>query len=255
MPSWVIDIVLSALVLGMTYALMSEGLWGSALMFFNVLFSAVIALNFYEPLAQLIATNASFLSGFADTLTLTGLFIVSLVLFRVITETLAPAMVRFPTAVYQIGRLGFALAGSVVTIGFIVLAFHTAPVHKKVFGVVDYQYAPPFKLGFDRNLLGFFQWTTGAIFTNASTSRDPHAQYGNARVFDPRAEWLLDHQDNRPYGTDTVLGTGDKGGGEGEGGGEAGAGGGGEASGGGGARSGDPKIIGPAVGGGVVVPQ
>lgn len=260
MPSWVIDIVLSALVLGMTYALMSEGLWGSVLMFFNVVFSAIIALNFYEPLAQLLATNVTFLSGFSDTLTLTAIFIVSLVILRLTTETLAPAMVRFPTPLYHLGRVIFALGGSAVTIGFIVLAFHTAPVHKKIFGVVDYSYAPPFKLGFDRNLLGFFQWTTGAIFPTYGTVRDPHGEYGNAKVFDPRAEWLIDHQDNRPYGTETVL-SGDKSGGgeEGGGGGEAGGAGGGSggpaASGGGSSKPGEPRIIGPAVGGGVVVPN
>ena len=38
----------------MTYALTSEGLWGAALMFFNVLFAGIIAFNFYEPLAALL---------------------------------------------------------------------------------------------------------------------------------------------------------------------------------------------------------
>ena len=62
----------------MTYALMSEGLWGAALMFFNVLFAGLIAFNFYEPLAQLIADNVPLLSGFADTVCMMLLFIVSL---------------------------------------------------------------------------------------------------------------------------------------------------------------------------------
>ena len=41
----------------MTYALTSEGLWGAALMFFNVLFAGLIAFNFYEPLAELLVAN------------------------------------------------------------------------------------------------------------------------------------------------------------------------------------------------------
>jgi hypothetical protein len=249
MPSWVIDIVMCFLVLGLTYALMSEGLWGAALMFFNVLFAGVIAFNFYEPLADLLAKNVSFLSGFADTLVLMMLFIVALVLLRLTTETLAPAMVRFPTPMYHLGRVLFGLAGAVLTTAIILVAFHTAPVHKKIFGVIDYKYAPPFKLGFDRGWLGFFQWTTGAIFPSYGTTEDPYREYGKAKVFDPRSQWLLDHQDKRPYGNDTVQ-EGEKGGEEapaGE------AGGGGDTA--GGARPGDPKIIGPAVGGGVVVPN
>ena len=53
----VVDLVVLGLIAGMTYALMSEGLWGAALMFFNVLFAALISFNFYEPLAQLIVDN------------------------------------------------------------------------------------------------------------------------------------------------------------------------------------------------------
>src|SRR5437879_3785605 len=96
MPSIVLDLIVLALIAGMTYALMSEGLWGAALMFFNALFAALIAFNFYEPLAKLLAENVSFLKGFADALCLLVLFTVSLFLFRLATETLAPAMVRFP---------------------------------------------------------------------------------------------------------------------------------------------------------------
>ena len=58
MPPVVVDLVIGAMILGMTYALMSEGLWGSALMFFNVVFGGLIAFNFYEPLARLIDSTA-----------------------------------------------------------------------------------------------------------------------------------------------------------------------------------------------------
>ena len=253
MPSWVIDIVMCAMVLGLTYALMSEGLWGSVLMFFNVIFAGLIAFNFYEPLADLLAKNVGFISGFSDTLMLMTLFIVSLVGLRLTTESLAPAMVRFPSPVYHLGRIIFGLGGSVVMVSILLVAFHTAPVHKKIFGVVDYKYAPPFKMGFDRGWLGFFQWTTGAIFPSYGKGRDPYGEYGTAKVFDPRGEWLLDHQDKRPYGNETVQeGEKEKAGGEKgaeEGAGAAGAGGGG------GGRPGDIKVIGPAVGGGVHVPN
>ena len=51
MPPVIIDIVTLVLILGMTYALASEGLWGAALQFFNALFAGIIAFNFYEPMA------------------------------------------------------------------------------------------------------------------------------------------------------------------------------------------------------------
>ncbi len=95
-PNFVIDLVMAFLILLMTYALSSEGLWGAALMFFNVVFGGLIAFNFYEPLARLIdSTGIGW--GFSDTLSLLSIFCVSVLLLRMITETLAPAMVRFPS--------------------------------------------------------------------------------------------------------------------------------------------------------------
>ena len=209
MPPIVIDLIIAVIILGMTYALMSEGLWGAALMFFNVLFAGIVAFNFYEPLAKLLADNVGFISSFADTLCLMALFMVALVMLRLTTETIAPAMIRFPPPVYHIGRVFFGLACSLVTAGILLVAFETAPVHKKVFGVVDYDFKPPFGLGLDHEWLGFVQYSTGLIFADyGAGKKDPFLEYGTAKVFDPRSEWLLQHQDARPYGepTDNVLG-------------------------------------------------
>lgn len=202
MPSWVIDMVTTVIILGIAYALISEGLWGSALMFFNILFAALIAFNFYEPLAQLLADNAGgSMAVWADMLCLMGLFLITLILMRVITESVAPGMVRFPAPLYQLGRLAFGLCGALLTASILLLAFETAPVHKKVFGVIDYKYQPPWKSGLDRRWLAFFQRTTGQIFTrHGSGIGNPESEYGDTFVFDPRGAWLIDHQNARPFG-------------------------------------------------------
>jgi uncharacterized membrane protein required for colicin V production len=212
----VINLIIVGLILGLTYALTSEGLWGSALMFFNVLFSAMIAFNFYEPLAALLdRTGINW--GFSDTLCMMGLFCVSVVLLRMTTETIAPAMVRFPTPVYHAGRLIFGLAGAAVTMAVIILAFHAAPVHKKIFTAIRYDSKPPFKLGIDHQWLGFFQHVTGAVFARYGAGRpDPFREYGHGapvQVFDPRAEWLINHEQVRPYGEGSIIG-GEEGGAE-----------------------------------------
>src|SRR4051795_9629431 len=109
MMAMVPDIVIAVLILGMTYALSSEGLGGAALMFFNVLFAGIIAFNFYEPLAALIdKTGVNW--GMSDPIFLILLSDVAVLILRLTTETLAPSMVRFPTPVYHIGRLLFGLA-------------------------------------------------------------------------------------------------------------------------------------------------
>ncbi len=204
-PKVVTDLVMAFLILLMTYAVSSEGLWGAALMFFNVVFGGLIAFNFYEPLARLIdSTGIGW--GFSDTLSLLSIFCVSVMLLRMTTETLAPAMVRFPVPIYHAGRLFFALATSLVTMAILILAFHTAPVNKRIFGAIDYKYKPPFGMGLDHQWLGFFQYTTGGIFAHSgSGTRDPYGEYGRMCVFDPRATWLLNHQEARPYGQAPIL--------------------------------------------------
>jgi hypothetical protein len=202
------DFIILFLALGLAYALVSEGLWGSALMFFDVLFAGMIAFNFYEPLAKLLdSTGINW--GFSDTLCMLGLFCIALVVLRMTTETIAPAMVRFPLPVYHAGRIVFGLAGGAVTVAIIILGFHAAPVNKKIFNAVDYKSKPPFGLGLDHMWLAFFQYETGQVFSNKGYGRvDPYRQYGypgRVNVFDPRAVWLLDHYDARPYGTGSSL--------------------------------------------------
>jgi hypothetical protein len=203
----IFNLLLAAIILGLTYALTSEGLWGSALMFFNVVFAGMIAFNFYEPLAALLdRTGINW--GFSDTLCLLALFIVALVALRLTTESLAPAMVRFPMPIYHAGRLIFGLAGAAVTVAILLLAFECAPVHKKLFTAFEYDAKPPFGAGLDHQWLGFFQHETGVVFIQYNAGNpDPFHHYGQGhriKLFDPRGEWLINHQNARPYGTETV---------------------------------------------------
>jgi uncharacterized membrane protein required for colicin V production len=200
-----IEVGIVAIILGMTYALMSEGLWGAALMFFNSLFAGMIAFNFYEPLAALIANNVPFLENFADSLCLMGIYAGSLLLLRLVTDAIAPAMVRFPSALYLIGGITFGLGASIVTMSIMLLAYQASPVDRKVFGSVDYKTKPPFGQGLDRTWLGFFQFVSGYPFARyGSESRD--REFGTAHAFDIHGRWLIDHMAARLHGEESVLG-------------------------------------------------
>jgi hypothetical protein len=201
---------LVALILGVTYAVISEGLWGAALVFFNVLFSSLIALNFYEPLAQLIVNNASALAPLADLIALGGIWVVSLFLLKLATDNLAPTQVRFPPLVYQIARLVFGLGAGLLTTAMVMLLLQVAPVHKKLFNAVDPESNPPFGMGLDRKLLGFFQYTTRYTFPptwGAVSEKD-----ANTKVFDPAGTWINDHKAARPHGEDDRPAAADGGG-------------------------------------------
>ena len=129
-------------------------------MFFNVLFGGLIAFNFYEPLAKLIdSTGIGW--GFSDTLSMLAIFCVSVMLLAHDHRNPGAGDGAIPVPIYHAGRLFFALATSLVTMAILILSFHTAPVHKKIFGAIDYKYKPPFGMGLDHQWLGFFQYTTG----------------------------------------------------------------------------------------------
>lgn len=201
MQPWMLDTAVMILILGITYALTSEGLWGAALTFFNVLFAAVVALNFYEWAAAFLAEQGSAFADWADLLSLSGLFILTLTLLKLATEQMAPSLVAFPSIVENIGRLIFGLLGGTLTVAFLLLMANTAPVHKKAFGMLDATSEPPFGMAIDHKLLGFFRHTSGSIFPSYS-GETTTAEYGNARVFDPNGTWLIEHQNARPFAWD-----------------------------------------------------
>ena len=216
-----IDLVFAFLILLMTYAISSEGLWGAALMFFNVLFGGLIAFNFYEPLAKLIdSTGIGW--GFSDSFSLLAIFCLSVLLLRMTTETLAPAMVRFPTPVYHAGRLIFALATSLVTMAILILGVpHRARCTRRSSDPSTIS-ASPLRNGARSPVAGFLPVHHRQHLRSLRRRQArPYGEYGRSgsqrvpvQVFDPRARWLLDHQEARPYGTAPILS--ESAGGEGE---------------------------------------
>ncbi len=143
-------------------------------MFFNVLFGGIDRVQLLRTAGHAARFDRHRLGVFRHALPAGLVLRFRHCLLRMTTETIAPAQVRFPMPVYHLGRLVFGLGGAVVTMSIIILAFHAAPVHKKIFDVVDYQSKPPFGLGLDHQFLGFFQHETGAVFARYGVGqRDP----------------------------------------------------------------------------------
>lgn len=204
----VLDLIVVLMIGAITYALSSEGAWGAALMFFNVLLASMVALNFYEPLATLLVEYMpSMLVDFSDMIVFMALFGLTIVILKLITDNIAPSMVKLPSIVYNLGRFGFGLAAALVTVGTLLLALHLAPVHKKILGVMAFDSRPPFKFGLDVEMLAFFQRATGGTFALYGNDRnDPFQTYKDAHVFDPQGRWLIDRQLGRGFGEGDPLG-------------------------------------------------
>ncbi len=148
----------------------------------------------------------SAVANYADSLSMMILFIVPLTIFRLTTDSLGPSMVRFPKALYHLGRWAFAFGASALTVAMVLLAYQASPVQKKMLGVMDYAYKPFYGERFDRDFLAFFQYTTGYTFARNGVGPGGDPEFPNKPIlFDPKADWLMIHQAQRPYGTEAIL--------------------------------------------------
>jgi len=186
-----IESLLLFITIGITWTLMAEGFFGATLMAFNVLFAGLIAFSCYEPLAKYLVEQAPDYAGFFDLISLCGIFLVTLVAFRIITGLIAKREVRFPPLLNHLGRVNMGALGATMTMGFLLCALATAPATKLLFGSIDAEDKPPMGSSFNHRWLNLVRASTGKAFARYEP---------NPREFDPSGTWLMEHQMARPYG-------------------------------------------------------
>jgi hypothetical protein len=111
-----------------------EGMWGNAVRLVNVVTAALLATNFWEPLARYLEEQAPTFTYFWDFLVLWGLFGVFLIIFRALTDTLSRVKVRFLKIADRIGSAFFGLWIGWVMVCFTMFTLHTAPLAEYFMG-------------------------------------------------------------------------------------------------------------------------
>lgn len=184
----ILTIILSVIFICCLAFVFNEGLWGAAIMFFNVMTAALLATNLFEPVAIRILGMAPSLTYLADFIALWGVFVVSLLLLRVITDLLSRHKVRFLKQVDTAGGVFFACWIGWIMLQFTLFSLHTAPLSRNF---LDFQEKPEtrmfFGLGPDRDWLAFMH----SMSTSGALARDPPANKPEAYVFDPKADFIL----------------------------------------------------------------
>lgn len=171
------DLILLGIWAGVTWAVASQGMWGAALMLFNVLFAGLLAMNFFEPLANLAGTI--FGTGgdyWYDVVSIMLLFIVAIALLRMLTDNLSPLLVRFSLPLDQAGRWVFAMWTAWLTIGFLATAVHTAPLPR------DF-------LGFSPERERFLRWH---LLSAPDRQWLAYTQRGSEKLFDRGPQYRFD---------------------------------------------------------------
>jgi hypothetical protein len=127
-----IDFLLILIIGVVTWCVASEGPWGAGLTFLSVLFSGLIAMNWFEPLAGALDGIAG--PTRSDVIALVGLFAGGVLLFRFLTEYLMPTYVEVHGLVYNVSRWGLGLATGYVTMAILLTALHVAPFPREFMG-------------------------------------------------------------------------------------------------------------------------
>ena len=132
-----IDILCLAVVAGVTYMVASDGPWGAAITLISVLFAGLLAMNFFEPVANYLQTNV--IGSFEwqsrwDVIALLGLFSLFVTLFKMMGETLLPTYAEVNTLLYEGGRWGFGLFSGYVVMAILLTALHVAPLPREFAG-------------------------------------------------------------------------------------------------------------------------
>jgi len=166
----------------------TEGIWANALRLVNVIFAALLATSFWEPLAAFLESNVSAsLTYFWDFISLWLLFCVFLVIFRTVTGFASRVKVKFMGIVDRSGGAFLAACIGWVMVCFTLMTLHTAPLARNfLFGAFRPGEKMFVGMAPDQQWLMFVERQSKGSFSRAQP-----------RVFDPERKFILNYEKRR----------------------------------------------------------
>ncbi len=192
-----IDLLLVAILGGVTWFVSSEGAWSAGVTFLSVLFAGLLAMNFFEPVAILLGSNLPAYDAKMDMIALVGLFAALVLGLRELGERMAPTYVQLPAMIEQIGRWVFGVATGYVTMAFLLTALHTAPLPREFIGFTPERNNLFGMVAPDRQWLGFTQYVSEHAFSRDDLALAMGAPLGTPHGFD--APFHQIGKDNNTY--------------------------------------------------------
>ncbi len=157
----------------------AEGMWSNAVRLINIVTAALLAMNFFEPVARWLDGWQPSYTYVWDFLALWGLFCVFLLVFRETTDRLSRVQVRFLKIADRIGSGVLSLWIGWVMVCFTMTTLHAAPMDRNfLFGGFVPEERMIFGLGPDRQWLGFTQKMSRGAFAKSPVQEfDPNAEF------------------------------------------------------------------------------
>ena len=165
-----IDLILILIFAGVTWAVAGEGPWGAIMVFFSVLLSGLLAMNIFEPVAEMLQ---GVLSGYewqhrVDIIALLGVFAISVWVLREVTDRIMPTSLDVSGLVYETRWL-FGAATGYAVMAILLTALHTAPLSREFIGFRPERSNLFDALAPDRQWLGFTQYVSEHVMRSGST--------------------------------------------------------------------------------------
>lgn len=141
-----IDIILLLVIALVTWCVAGEGPWGAAFSLIIVIFSGLLAMNFFEPLAAFLQANVAGSYEWQnrwDLIALLGIFAGAVFLLKEATVRILPVDIPVHPMAFDVGRWALGVATGYVTMAFLLAALHTAPLPREFMGFAPGTCQPP----------------------------------------------------------------------------------------------------------------
>jgi hypothetical protein len=177
----ILPLLMLLLIFAIVASCFNEGIWGNVVRLINVVTAGMVAMTFFEPLARSLDSWQPSFTYLWDFISLWGLFALSLLIFREITDRVSRVNVRFLKIADRIGGVILAIVIGYVMVCFTMTTLHTAPLGRNfLWGGFSSDSDAAMFFGMtapDRQWLGFTQrMSTGA--------------YAGSEEFDSKAEFM-----------------------------------------------------------------
>ncbi len=177
--TFILPLLMILIVFACVATCYTEGMWSNAIRLINVVTAALLAMNFFEPVARWLYDMQPSYTYLWDFLSLWGLFGIFMVIFRELTSALSRVQVRFLKVADRIGSGLLSVWIGWVLVCFTMTTLHTAPLSRNfLFEGFQPEERMVMGLGPDRQWLGFTQKiSTGAFSCSEPNEFDPNAEF------------------------------------------------------------------------------
>ncbi len=183
-----ITLLIVVIIFACVALLHQDGMWSNAVRLINVVTAALLAMNFFEPLANWLEQWKPEWTYLWDFLSLWGLFIVISLIFRVATDWVSPVKVQFSDLTNRIGSTFFSLWIGWIMVCLTMVSLHAAPLAKNSFrGSFQPEESMFFGFAPDRQWLAFTQKMSQGPYDCSVSEAEWKAE---KTIFDPRGEFM-----------------------------------------------------------------